>query len=172
MLRTRIVASRDNVDPVHVSLYLKYYDEHDELTILPSEPQRLAAGDAASITWQVPDTNNYPIAFVGIQVTSVGGNQGTIYLNYLTWDGAPHVTLNRPWEREQNRLVRQNGPIMWKKAWVDGFDSSERLIDHDDWPVPYRLIQNNGSGLLIQGTRDWQDYRRVTSNSSSTTLWT
>ncbi|UCC52934.1 MAG: hypothetical protein JSV68_03015, partial [Anaerolineaceae bacterium] len=74
------------------------------------------------------------------------------------------------WEREQNRLVRQNGPIMWKKAWVDGFDSSERLIDHDDWPVPYRLIQNNGSGLLIQGTRDWQDYRRVTSNSSSTTL--
>jgi hypothetical protein len=27
------------------------------------------------------------------------------------------------------------------------------------WPEPYRLIQNRGRGLLIQGTREWNDYR-------------
>jgi hypothetical protein len=27
------------------------------------------------------------------------------------------------------------------------------------WPEPYRIIQNEGTGLLIQGTRDWTDYR-------------
>jgi hypothetical protein len=27
------------------------------------------------------------------------------------------------------------------------------------WPETYRLIQNRGRGLLIQGTREWTDYR-------------
>jgi len=27
------------------------------------------------------------------------------------------------------------------------------------WPEPYRLIQNEGMGLLIQGTREWRDYQ-------------
>jgi len=33
---------------------------------------------------------------------------------------------------------------------VDRFDP--------DWPEPFRLIQNRGRGLLIQGTREWTDY--------------
>jgi hypothetical protein len=26
------------------------------------------------------------------------------------------------------------------------------------WPEAFRLVQNNGRGLLLQGTRDWTDY--------------
>jgi len=26
------------------------------------------------------------------------------------------------------------------------------------WPEPYRLVQNEGRGLIMQGTREWQDY--------------
>ena len=42
---------------------------------------------------------------------------------------------------------------MWRRAWVNG-------VDHYDahWPEPYRLVQNSGIGLLIQGTREWTDY--------------
>ncbi len=42
---------------------------------------------------------------------------------------------------------------MWRRAWVNGVD---RFDEH--WPEPYRLVQNSGTGLLIQGTREWTDY--------------
>ena len=41
---------------------------------------------------------------------------------------------------------------MWRRAWVDGVDNLWSFVE------PYRLIQNKGTGLLIQGTRDWHDY--------------
>ena len=43
---------------------------------------------------------------------------------------------------------------MWRRAWVDGVDQAEGR-----YPEPYRLVQNRGTGLLIQGTREWTDYR-------------
>jgi len=42
---------------------------------------------------------------------------------------------------------------MWRRAWVMGVDRFD-----PDWPEPFRLIQNRGRGLLIQGTREWTDY--------------
>ena len=42
---------------------------------------------------------------------------------------------------------------MWRRAWVNGVDRFDELS-----PEPYRLIQNSGTGLLIQGTREWTDY--------------
>jgi hypothetical protein len=45
-----------------------------------------------------------------------------------------------------------NGTV-WRRAWVDGVESAERW-----WPEPMRLVQNEGRGLMIHGTRDWTDY--------------
>jgi hypothetical protein len=42
---------------------------------------------------------------------------------------------------------------MWRRAWVNGVD---RFDEHS--PEPYRLVQNSGTGLLVQGTRGWTDY--------------
>ncbi len=42
---------------------------------------------------------------------------------------------------------------MWRRAWVNGLD---RFDEHS--PEPYRLVQNSGTGLLAQGTREWADY--------------
>lgn len=158
-LRARIVASPDNGSPIDVSLYLKHYDAKDELERLNSEPVLLSPGEATSLSWTVPNTRGYPIAFVGVEVRGTGGKEGTIYLDSLTWDGTPEITLDRPVAREHNRLTRGTGPTMWKRAWIDAFDSRERLTDLDYWPEPYRLIQNRGRGLLTQGTRAWQDYQ-------------
>jgi hypothetical protein len=42
---------------------------------------------------------------------------------------------------------------MWRHAWVDGVDQ------YDHWyPETYRLVQNSGTGLLMQGTCEWTDY--------------
>jgi len=72
-----------------------------------------------------------------------GRANGTLYLDYLAWDGAPDVTWTRP---------AHNGTL-WRRAWVNGVD------EFPSWGEPYRLIQNEGRGLLIQGTREWGDYR-------------
>lgn len=156
-LRARLVADDSNPDPVEASVYLKHYDADDDLSRVDGERHQLEAGQAVEIEWVVPDTGGYPIAAVGVELTGSGGTSGSVYLDYMTWDGAPAVTLNRPVEREHNRLTRLNGPTMWKQAWIHGLDS-ERLGDLDYWPEPYRLIQNTGRGLLMQGTREWQDY--------------
>jgi len=158
-MHARVVTHSANALPVQVNLYLKHYNANDELSVLESEPILLAAGESIVITWQVPNTNGYPIAFAGVQVQGTDGQHGLLYLDYLTWDGTPNITLNRPVEREFNRVTRGAGPNFWKMAWIDGLDSRERLADLDYWPEPYRLIQNKGRGLLIHGTREWTDYQ-------------
>ena len=43
---------------------------------------------------------------------------------------------------------------MWRRAWVNTVDKFEPR-----WPETFRLVQNHGTGLLIQGGRDWVDYQ-------------
>lgn len=42
---------------------------------------------------------------------------------------------------------------MWRRAWVNGADHFSVTAE------PYRVIQDRGRGLVIQGTREWRDYR-------------
>ena len=48
---------------------------------------------------------------------------------------------------------RWEPPLVWRQAWVDAMDLWEV-----SWPEPYRLVQNEGRGLIMQGTHEWQDY--------------
>jgi hypothetical protein len=66
-----------------------------------------------------------------------------VYLDYLTWDGGPNVDLLRPEQRG----------VAWRRGWVEALDQfgTEEI-------EAYRLIQNNGRGLAIHGTREWTDY--------------
>ena len=41
---------------------------------------------------------------------------------------------------------------MWRRAWVNGVDELWSFVE------PMRVMQNQGIGLLIQGTREWSDY--------------
>jgi hypothetical protein len=79
-----------------------------------------------------------------VEISAPQRADSSLYLDYLAWDGAPDVVLTRP----------QAGGTMWRRAWVDGVDQAERW-----YREPYRLVQNHGTGLLIQGTREWTDYR-------------
>jgi ADP-ribosylglycohydrolase len=95
------------------------------------------AGPPGAVEWRVPDTGGRPVAQVGIET------QGAARLEWLTWDGAPEVTFTRP----------PDGGTMWRRAWVRAVDRFE-----PDWREPFRLIQDRGRGLLIQGTAEWTDY--------------
>ena len=142
-VRARVVADRGNVGQVNCRLFVRPYGADDTLRVQYGPEAVLEPGSADAFEWRVGDTGGQPIAGVGIELTAKEAASGSVYLDYVTWDGAPDVTLTRPTE----------GGTMWRRAWVNGVD---RFDEHS--PEPYRLVQNSGTGSLIQGTRDWTDY--------------
>ena len=68
-----------------------------------------------------------------------------VYLDHLTWKGTPEVSLIKP----------SSDGTMWKRAWIDAVDNS--ITSRSD-VAAYRIMQNHGTGLFIQGTREWENY--------------
>ena len=143
-VRAGVAADRGNAMPVTCRLYIRIYGAGDKLVRTYGPGAVLKPGADHEFEWRIGDTGGAPIAEIGVEISSAQRAEGTVYLDYLTWDGAPDVVLTRP----------AIGGTMWRRAWVDGVDQYEPW-----WPEPYRLIQNQGTGLLIQGTREWTDYR-------------
>lgn len=119
-----------------VQLTITAYDGNDELETVSGRPTSVHAGESTVLEFTVPSTGGRPVVTVGVQTS------GAIRLDRLDWDGAPDTTLTRP----------ESGGL-WRRAWV-------RAVDRWDerWPEPFRIVQNRGTGLLSQGSRDWRDY--------------
>jgi ADP-ribosylglycohydrolase len=146
VLRATLSADAANLAPVCAGLYISVYNAADELVLVRGPQVELAPGADQALTWQVPSTDGLPVAAVGVELSSAAGaagSSGSVYLDYLTWDGAPNTVLARP----------GGDGVMWRRAWVDGVDQYEGR-----WYEAYRLVQNSGRGLLIQGGGDWTDY--------------
>ena len=119
-----------------VGLVIQVYDEDDALRTLAGPVVDLAPGATSDLAFTVPDLGGLPVAAVGLTST------GQVDLDRLTWDGAPTVTLTRP-----------AGGTMWRRAFVPAVDRWD-----ERWPEPFRIVQNRGTGLLVQGAREWRDY--------------
>jgi ADP-ribosylglycohydrolase len=145
-LSAGLSADESNLDPITVSLYVRAYGPDDLLVKFGGPAIRLTPGEYAEAAWRVPDTGGAPIAEVGLEMEAAG----TIYLDYLTWGGAPTVSLTRP----VGSGLAWPGPLLWRRAWVNGVDQWEA-----SWREPYPIVQNNGRGLISQGTREWTDYQ-------------
>jgi ADP-ribosylglycohydrolase len=142
-VRAELSADESNPTEVAGCLYGRRYGADDAAVLMSGPEVILRPGSGRELTWRLPDTEGAPIAQIGIAVRAEGGAQGTVYLDYLTWDGAPTVVLGEP----------PDGGAMWRNAWVDALDRFDRRLSN-----PYRLVQNRGTGMLIQGTREWRDY--------------
>ena len=154
-VNARVEADSANSSTVRCCIYASIYGAEDKLEILRSDVVDLSPADNHTFTWQLPDTGGAPIANVGVEVSSDARADGTVYLDYLTWGGAPNVVLCRP-DYDADRAPRFAAPTnaMWRNAWVNGMDQY-----HWFWPEAYRVVQNEGRGLLMQGTREWTDYQ-------------
>lgn len=142
VLRAAVQLVEDATGPVEVRLVLAHYTGSDELSWQRGQAQTLVPGARVDLEWQTPETDGYPIADVGVEVS--GQAKGAIHLDWLSWSGSPTVRLGRP----------RDGGTMWSRAWVDGVDSW-----YPRWPEAYRLSQNRGTGLISQGALEWTDYR-------------
>ncbi|MEM7537462.1 MAG: ADP-ribosylglycohydrolase family protein [Chloroflexota bacterium] len=163
-IQAELESGLDNTFPIKANLYAKVYDGNDEIYIVRGEQVTLGTGDRHRFMWKISDDEleGGPIASIGVEVYAGEGApeesaNASVYLDYLTWYGAPDVTFKRTSKnRDPNATVdrRSFQNAMWRWAWVNGIDQY-----HPYWPEPFRLVHNEGTGLLIQGTREWTDYQ-------------
>ena len=157
-VRARLQACADNEATVSAALVARHYDLGDELTHIRSEAQSLAPGAEIELDWVMPDTGGQPIAHIGIELSGENGVSGSAVLDWLSWDGIPNVSLTRP-HAAPTRQSREPLSFMWKRAWVNALDTGINDALWVRYPEPWRMIQNEGRGLVLHGMREWQDYR-------------
>jgi hypothetical protein len=131
---------------VAVRLYASVYDERDELEQIYDDRHELLSGSEAVLTWRVPDTGGYPIFEVGLEIETRDQSSvdGVVYVDYLTWSGAPRTVFRRP---------DDNLSTMWKHAWVNNVSQFQTRWEG------LRVSNSVGMGFIAQGSRDWKDYR-------------
>lgn len=141
-VRARLSSDR----PLKAVLYLGYYTANDNLETLYGPEYTLPPGKSYEVEWTIPNLKGLPIAEIGLEAREAG----SIYLDYFTWDGTPQTTFTRP----EGTVLPWPGPKIWRKAWIDGVDQWEYR-----WREPFRIIQNEGRGLISTGTREWTNYQ-------------
>nr|MBA3874987.1 ADP-ribosylglycohydrolase family protein [Anaerolineae bacterium] len=138
-VRSSFSADENNPNGINLTLYLNYYGANDAYVSCEGPTVSIKAGQVSDLTWTIPDLDSAPVAEIGFALGSQQNTTGTVYIDYLTWDGEPNVTFKKP----------DNGGNLWRRAWVDGTDQTDMR-----WAETFRIVQNAGTGLLIQGTRD------------------
>jgi ADP-ribosylglycohydrolase len=145
-VHARLSADSENKMPVTCCPYIRFYGADDRLTIKRGEMRQISAGIDWIISWNMESTDSAPIAEVGIEISSNTRADGTVYLDYLTYDGTPDISFKKP----------GSGGTIWQRAWVNAVDGSAGFFGQE---MPYcRITQNTGTGMLIQGTREWENY--------------
>ena len=130
-----------NAQAMNVQLYLDIYGPDDKPCRVEGPAVQVQPRERQTLRWRVPQTDRLPIFAAGLRLDT----PGVVYLDSLTWDGMADTEFGQPSSTKS---------LLWRKAWVNG-------VDHWEWwsGEPFRLVKNEGRGLAIIGTREWQDYR-------------
>lgn len=143
IVRAVLLADGKNSEPVDAGIQLQSYGQDDKLAASRGPRQNLPPGETIQLEWQVPDLGGAPVAQIGISISSDKAAEGVVYLDFLSWDGSPQVTFQKP----------TTPGTMWKRQWCVAVDFFE-----DEFGEAFRVIRNRGRGLAITGTREWTDY--------------
>jgi ADP-ribosylglycohydrolase len=145
-LRAGLWADEANPGMVQARLIIRYYAENDEPALIAGPEFSIAPGAYQQVDWTIPDLPGMPIFAAGFEALPEPGAAGSLYLDYLSWDGMACTIFSNP------RAGKKT--TMWRQAWVNAVDQWDRW-----WTEPFRLIQNEGRGMISTGTREWTDYR-------------
>ena len=146
MLRSGLQTAASNPGRIEVSLAYQYYGDSDQQSWIKGTPKTVHPGEYAFLELQVGSHDSQPVSHIG---WFLEGEGSVVFFDYLRWDGEPHVVWTRP----------EGGGVMWTHAWINALDlplsKSNLLFPKDE---TFRLVQNAGTGMLIQGTREWRNY--------------
>jgi ADP-ribosylglycohydrolase len=127
--------------PTRAGLIVDVYGANDQLERKSAGWTMLKAGERSTLRYMPDVDGGSPIARVGLRVGAE--RPGPLYLDWLTWSGAPAVSFSRP----------AHGGTMWQRAWVKACDDVRFGRSH-----AIRICQDGENGLLIQGEREWENY--------------
>ena len=144
IVRGRLIAGAENSASVRVAPFVTYYGANDELYYHHAPALTLDPNAAQDFQWQIEDLTGAPIAQFGLEVSSDNVASGHLHIDYIDWSGTPTTVFRRP----------DNNGKMWRRAWINAVDHAGTR-----WTSAFHLSQNRGTGLFIQGSRDWQNYR-------------
>ena len=144
IVRGRLIAGAENSASVRVAPFVTYYGANDELYYHHAPALTLDPNAAQDFQWQIEDLTGAPIAQFGLEVSSDNAASGHLHIDYIDWSGTPTTVFRRP----------DNNGKMWRRAWINAVDHAGTR-----WTSAFHLSQNRGTGLFIQGSRDWQNYR-------------
>jgi ADP-ribosylglycohydrolase len=142
-IRAGLSADEAHQSPVDVGLFLHDYDTGDRPARWNGPSTRLEPGAYQTLEWRVPELGGMPIYALGVEIRAEDIEAGTVYLDYLDWDGVAETVFSRP----------QGSSNLWARAWVSAVDHWEQTAKD-----PFRLGQNEGRGLITTGLREWEDY--------------
>jgi hypothetical protein len=131
-----VQADAANTGPVPVQLFLSRYASTSTVEHVPGPTAELVPGATVELSWKIGGDGSQPICRIGLELAA----PGTVYLDWLTWDGAPDVVFAPPQPDAASR-----------KGWVKAVDLWE------SWGG-FCIGQNEGRGLLATGCREWRDY--------------
>lgn len=138
-----IFAGVSSDSEILAGLFVRTYGANDEVITHYGPTTTLQVGVNTILQWLPADLDGgSPICEVGVCAFGEAASN-TLYLDYLSWTGAPDVMLTRP---------GHNGSL-WQRAWVKACDDAGFS---QGWAL--RACQDSGTGLLIQGEREWSDY--------------
>lgn len=133
-------------EALEASLCVAVYSSGGALRKIAAQAKLLRPGSVEELRMLIPDTDGQPVAEIGVEARAFGA--ASLDLLSLDWHGSPKVSFKRP-SSESGDGDRS----AWRRAWVNGVDLWEAK-----WREAFRLCQNSGRGLLIQGSRRWTDY--------------
>ena len=152
-VKASLRASNDSTATVQICFRLKVYGKNDELVTVDSKSSiDLTPGSEEILEWTIPDDMDcQPIQQLGLALSVQSGYfDGTVWLNYLRWDGTPQLILRRP----------KDAPCdFWRQAWVNGVSKF-----HQHMTPSFFLAQDDGEGIVSYGTREWKDYKISVTN--------
>ena len=156
-IRAYVEASAENKDQAGVRPFIRYFGENDELQTLRGPEKWLLPDARHEFQWTLPHATEAlnpdgthsvllgrPIAEMGVEIFSEKPVEGEIYLDYVSWDGAPRAAFGPP----------DGSGTAWQHAWVNAATQCE----FGKGTSALRICQSDGTGLLIQGARNWRDY--------------
>ncbi|MBN9072748.1 MAG: ADP-ribosylglycohydrolase family protein [Rhizobiales bacterium] len=140
----RVVADAANGASVMVSPCCQVFTDGDRIETVAGQAALLPPGQDGTLRWTVPQTDGQPILSIGLALCSCGDepSAGSLYLDFLRWSGAPVMVLRRPAGTGE----------MWRRAWVADADTFGGHFE------AFRISHHRGTGMAIQGTREWHDY--------------
>ncbi|MDA4846179.1 ADP-ribosylglycohydrolase family protein [Hoeflea poritis] len=143
-LSARIAGSRENEGDVTVALAVGIYNSSDGIDVIEADPQTLAPGAERVLEWRLPETGGQPIAEVGLTIRAAGRRaDGTVLVDWMTWSGVPEMELKRP----------EGDGDFWWRAWVSDCQFFSKRFRQS-----FRMSNGRGTGLILQGARDWNDF--------------